>query len=73
MVTIPIRALIFLSLVKVLMISVNQPKYQFTLKVLGILEILPFPDWASPVSQSVKNSLATEEIACNAGEPRFSL
>lgn len=51
------------------MISVNQPMSQFILKVLGILEILPFLDWASPVSQSVKNSLAMQEIAYNTGDP----
>ena len=69
MLPIPIRALIYLSLLRVLIISVNQPKSQFILKVLGVLEILPFLDWASPVSQSVKNSLAMQEIACNAGDP----
>ena len=43
------------------MISVNQPTSQFILKVLGILEILSFLDWASPLSQTVKNSLAMQE------------
>ena len=51
------------------MISVNQPTSQFILKVLGILEILSFLDWASPLSQTVKNYLAMQEIAYNTGDP----